>query len=898
MKAYKESPRETLERLNSSLSFGLSDHDVVKSREIYGENSFTKVKTKSFLQRTWDAIKEPMIVILIISALIAFIINLIHFCQTGVTDFIECVGIVFAVVISVIITVAMECRSVKIFDILNKIKEDIDVKVIRNGQTILIPQNKIVVGDIVELETGNKIPADARILESVGLKVDESTLTGESHNIEKQVDVVFENDEIPLAERVNMLYFGCFITDGRCKIIVTEVGDQTEFGLIARELSVDETRITPLQENLTKLGKIITLFGAIVATLVFIFQLITSIINGNATLEVILQAFIAGIVFIVAAVPEGLPTIMAISLAFNIVKMSKKNALVKKIIACETIGSINVICLDKTGTLTENRMTVTDICIDGKIIKPEDLKLNHLVYNMLVNSTADIDCRGESLKFIGNPTECAMLVAYSKGKDNIESYKTIRKNAEIVHSYSFSSETKNMTTVVKDDNKYYAYSKGSSEKILTQCTHILIHDKVNLLTDNIKKEIESVIIGFQENANRVLAFSHKEFSETLDFKLNHLVIESEMIYDGFVVITDPIRSDVYDTITMCRNAGIDLKMLTGDNIVTARSIADDLGILDDDHMIVEGKDIEDLTDEELKIRIPLIRAIARSTPIIKMRVVNVLKELGCVVAVTGDGINDAPSIKNADVGIAMGISGTDVSKEVSDIVLLDDAFSTIVKAVQWGRSIYENFQRFIQFQLTINLSAVIIIIVSLFAGIGSPFSALQILWINLIMDGPPAVTLGLEPIRENLMKRKPISRKANIMTKSMLYKIIINSLFISIIFMIQNFFNIIGGVAEQKGTILFTLFIVFQLFNAFNSRELSNTSIFKNFLKNRMMLIVFALIFALQVLIVQIGCNVFKTVPLTLGIWLKIIGIAFTVVLVSELIKLIKRILMKVINEH
>nr|WP_245612077.1 calcium-translocating P-type ATPase, PMCA-type [endosymbiont 'TC1' of Trimyema compressum] len=882
-----------MERLNSNLSAGLSDDEVAKSKEIYGENSFTKGKTKSLLQRTWDAAKEPMIILLIIAALITFVVNLIHFLQTGIADFIECISIVAAVAISVIITVAMEGRSAKAFDALNKIKEDIDVKIIRNGQILLIPQNEIVVGDIVELETGNKIPADGRMLESVGLTVDESALTGESHHVEKQVDVVFEDDKTPLAERVNMLYSGCFITGGRGKIIVTEVGDQTEFGLIARELSGDETWTTPLQEKLARLGKIITIFGATAAALVFIFQVVIAVMNGNATFEIISQAFITSIVFIVTAVPEGLPTIVAISLALNIIKMSKENALVKKLVACETIGSINVICSDKTGTLTENRMTVTGVFIDGKIIKPEDLNLNRLAYNMLVNSTADVDYRGESPKFIGNPTECAMLVAYGKGKDTTDSYETVREDAEIAHSYSFSSETKNMTTVVRDGNEYDAYSKGSPEKILAQCTHILINDKVKPLTDDIRKEIEDAIIGFQEKANRVLAFAHKEFSEVLDFESSRSIIESEMIYDGFVAITDPVRSDVYEAVIRCRNAGIDLKMLTGDNIVTARAIADDLGILDDDHMVVEGKDVEDLTDEELKSRIPLIRVIARSTPVIKMRVVNALKELGHVVAVTGDGINDAPAIKNADVGIAMGISGTEVSKEASDIVLLDDAFSIIVKAVQWGRGIYENFQRFIQFQLTVNLSAVIVIIASLFAGMGAPFSALQILWINLIMDGPPAVTLGLEPIREDLMKRKPISRKANIVTKSMLGRIIVNGLFISVIFMIQNFFNIIGGVAEQQGTILFTLFVAFQLFNAFNSRELSNTSIFKNLLKNRMMVIVFVFTFALQIFIVQVGGAVFKTVPLSLDIWLKIIGVAFTVVLASELIKLIKRIFVK-----
>lgn len=893
MKAFKESPKETLKRLNTDQSRGLTDQGVEQSKETYGVNSFTKGKTKSLPQRIWDAAKEPMIILLIVAALITFVVNLIHFLQTGVADFIECIGIIVAISISVIITVAMEGRSAKAFEALNKIKEDIDVKVIRNGQVLLVPQNEIVVGDIVELETGNKIPADGRVIESIGLTVDESALTGESHHVEKQVDAVFEDEKTPLAERINMLYSGCFITGGNGRIVVTEVGDDTEFGQIARELAGDANGTTPLQEKLARLGKTITIIGASVAALVFIFQLVQALINGNATFEVISQAFITSIVFIVAAVPEGLPTIVAISLALNIIKMSKENALVKKLVACETVGCIDVICSDKTGTLTENRMTVTDIYTDGEIVKPEALKLNRLVYNMLVNSTADVDQRGEVPKFIGNPTECAMLVAYGKGEDTTDSYETVREDAEIAHVYSFSSETKNMTTVVKDGHEFDAYSKGSPEKILAQCKAILIGDEVKPLTAEMRKDIEDKITGFQEKANRVLAFAHKTFTDEPDFETARAAVESDMIYDGFVAITDPVRGDVNEAVLRCRNAGIDLKMLTGDNIVTATAIANDLGIIDDDHIVVEGKDVEDLTDVELKARIPMIRVIARSTPVIKMRVVNALKELGHVVAVTGDGINDAPALKNADVGIAMGISGTEVSKEASDIVLLDDAFSTIVKAVQWGRGIYENFQRFIQFQLTVNVSAVVVIIASLLAGFGAPFTALQILWINLIMDGPPAVTLGLEPIREDLMKHKPTSRTANIVTRSMLGRIVLNGLFISIIFMIQSSLNILGGTPEQQGTILFTLFVVFQLFNAFNSRELSNTSIFKNLLKNRMMVIVFVFTFALQVLIVQVGGVVFNTVPLTLDIWLKTIALGFSVVLASELFKLIKRLFSK-----
>jgi len=571
-------------------------------------------------------------------------------------------------------------------------------------------------------------------------------------------------------------------------------------------------------------------------------------------------------------VPEGLPTIVAVSLAINIIKMSKQNALVKKMIACETVGCINVICSDKTGTLTENRMTVTDVFTEGKIINPKEMSNWILLKNFCLNSTQP--------KFIGNPTECALLVAaHAAGSE----YTNIRSNASIAYAFPFSSETKNMTTVVEVNNEYIAYTKGSPEKILAMC----------LVSDAQVREIEKKIIYFQEKACRVIAFAHKEFSKISNFESSRNEIESNMVYDGFVAITDPLREDVYAAVEQCRNAGIDLKMLTGDNIVTAKAIANELHLLGGENRAVEANDLEHLSDKELADILPQIRVIARSTPIIKMRVVNALKSRGNVVAVTGDGINDAPAIKNADVGIAMGISGTEVSKEASDIVLLDDSFSTIVKAVQWGRGIYENFQRFIQFQLTVNLSSVVVVLFSILTGFKSPFTALELLWINIIMDGPPALTLGLEPIRGDLMKRQPTCRNSSIVSKGMLGRIAFNGIFISTIFMSQTAFNFLGGTQEQTATILFTLFVVFQLFNAFNSRELSNKSVFANLANNKLMLLVFGIAFTLQVLITQVGSSMFKTVPLPFMMWVKIVGVAFSVIIVSEVLKLIKRCLFK-----
>ncbi len=859
---------------------GLTESEVAESRKQNGINAFTKEKPPSLIHRIWEAAREPMIIMLIMAGVIALGVNITRGLTGGEADFLECLGIFAAIFLSIIITVIMEGRSAKAFEALSKLNEDIQIKVLRDGEIRLIPQCDVVVGDIVIIETGDKIPADGRILECIDLNSDESALTGESVPVEKDSEFVIQNEKTPVAERTNMLYSGCYITSGHGKMLVTAVGDKTEFGKIARELSGTEKSSTPLQEKLGKLGKIITILGAAAAGIVFVIQTILFITNGTASLDTISEAFITSIVLIVAAVPEGLPTIVAVSLSVNIIKMSKQNALVKKMIACETVGCINVICSDKTGTLTENKMTVTDIYTDGMLFKPAKLKNNLLTENFCINSTADVSFKSDRPSFIGNPTECALLVAANKAG---QEYKQVRDNASILHSYPFSSETKNMTTIVKRDNGAVAFTKGSPEKILAMCA----------ISEEAAKAADEQITAFQKKAARVIAFAHKEIEQDIDFINCREQIESDMVFDGFVAISDPLRSDVYDAVLHCRNAGIDLKMLTGDNIITATAIADELGILDDEHIAVEAKELDELSDEEFNKIIPKIRVIARSTPIIKMRVVKALKAMGNIVAVTGDGINDAPAIKNADVGVAMGITGTEVSKEASDIVLLDDSFSTIVRAVHWGRGIYENFQRFIQFQLTVNVASVITVLFSVMAGFKSPFTALQLLWINIVMDGPPALTLGLEPIRGDLMKRKPTSRDANIISKGMLSRIAVNGIFISVIFLSQQAFNILGATAEQMPTVLFTLFVVFQLFNAFNSRELTDTSILKNITTNKLMLLVFAITFSLQIVITQLGGEFYGTVPLPLFMWLKIIITALSVIVLSELIKAVKRMVVK-----
>ena len=873
--AYTKEASQVLKETGSDPQRGLTEEQAARSRAQHGANTFTRESHESMARRVWEAATEPMILMLIFAAIITLGVNIARFFTGGEYNFLECAGIFTAISLSVVITIITEGKSAKAFEALNQINEDTLVKALRGGEPQLIAQKEIVVGDILLVETGDKLVADGRLIESNDLSVDESSLTGESLPVNKSADCVCPAST-PVAERANMLYSGCFVASGSARLVVTAVGNHTEFGQIARELSTIEKSTTPLQEKLDRLGKTITVMGASAAAVVFLAELIQFALTHNLNWSTVSDAFITSIVLIVAAVPEGLPTIVAVSLALNIIKMSRENALVKKMIACETVGCINIICSDKTGTLTEKKMTVQKIYTDGKLMEPEQLTDVQLLTNFCVNSNANISQENERETFIGNPTECALLSAAKKaGKD----YQIMRENADVVRVFPFSSQNKDMSTVVRENDGFILYTKGNPEKILAMSTN---------LSESEQEHIEQEIRRFQSEAGRVLAFAHKKL-ETFSGEESQESLEQGMEYDGFVVILDPLSPDVYEAIKRCHKAGIEVKMLTGDNILTARAIANQLHMLDNGKRAVEASELENLTDEELAEAMKEIQVIARSTPLVKMRVVKALKAQQHVVAVTGDGINDAPAIKNADVGIAMGIAGTEVTKEASDIVLLDDSFATIIKAIQWGRAIYENFKRFIQFQLTVNVSSVIVVICSILAGFAAPFTALELLWINIIMDGPPALTLGLEPIREDLLNRPPTKRSENIISKKMLARIFANGIYISVIFMLQHFTNFLNAAPEQESTVLFTLFVVFQLFNAFNCRELDDTPMYRNLFNNRLMLGVFVLVLFLQVAITQVGGAVFETVPLSLGLWAKILGVSCTVVILNEGVKAVRR---------
>ena len=884
MEYYTGNREKILKNLKSDQNSGLSDDQAEKNRILYGENRFSPAKKEKLIMRIISALKEPMIFILIFASFITLFVNLYIMSKGGKADFIEYTGILAAIVLSVAITLVMEGRSQKAFETLNSFKENITVKVKRNNKVIFLFQHEIVAGDIILLETGDKIPADCRLLASVNLLADESSLTGESKAVRKDASVIFEEEDIPLAERYNMVYCGCYVTEGSSTAVVTAVGDDTELGRIAFELREKKRRKTPLEEKLDKLGKVITIFGVLAALVIFLIQMIQFFVFGNTLDSSISEILINSIVLIVAAVPEGLPTIVAVSLAVNVIKMAKENALVKKIAACETIGSVNVICSDKTGTLTENRMAVTGFFDGSWHDDVKELNSEYMIHNICLNTSSNLYIENGQYKFIGNPTEGSILAAYENSdfcRNSGKSYTDERNDHEIIHVFPFSSELKHMTTVSNVDTKIVSYVKGSPELILKMCD----------ISDEKMEEINKLIYNAQEKAMRIIAFAHKVLEDEIDYtsEEEHVKLEKHMNFDGFVTIEDPIRPEVFKAVEICKNAGVALKILTGDHLVTARAIAKKLNIIKDDSLIMSAHEIEKMSDDELKKIIDKIIVIARSTPSLKLRIVKLLKENGKVVAVTGDGVNDAPAIKYADVGIAMGIAGTEVSKEASDIVLLNDSFAVITKAIQWGRGIYQNFQRFMVFQLTVNLSAVLTVILSILAGLPSPFEALQLLWINIIMDGPPALTLGLEPLREDLMKEKPVERNAQIITGRMWGKIIYGGVVITVLFMLQNLFNILGVYPEEQKTTLFTMFVLFQLLNAFNCRELGYESITKNFKQNKIMLGVFTLTFILQILITQYGGRVFETYPLRFLIWVKIFLYSFLLILCSEIIKFLIR---------
>lgn len=907
MKYFNEPKEKVLDELKVDLEKGLSSADAKTRQEKYGKNEFTPGEEETLWDSIKDGLSEPMIIILLVAALVSAVVG----------EIADAIGIVFAVALGVGIGIVTEGKSKKAAKALSKMTEDIEVKVVRDGKVTTVLKSDIVPGDVVHITTGDLIPADGRMLEDVNLKVREDMLTGEADDVTKKADVVIElesiknnkgetiiQDPVP-AKQKNMVFGGTFVAQGTGSFVVTSIGDDTEMGRIAQNLN-EEQGETPLQIKLGNLGTMISKASSAIAALLFIFMTVKMIMRGEvhtdtssitaflASIDGIKTAFIVCIALIVAAVPEGLPTMINMTLAITMQKMAKINALVTKKEACETIGSISVICSDKTGTLTQNRMTVETVYVDGEYVTapPKD-STSLFDANCLLNGTADIEKDGTEYKYLGSATECALLLYY-KDRD----YKAERKAAHIHTQIPFDSKLKRMTTIIKHNGQTAVMMKGAPEVLLESCRYVTEGNEKVALTAEKKEAVLAEIQKLQVKAMRALGFAFKyltdeEAAKVIDADgaiVDEKLLEENLIFNAFVGIRDPLREDVKDAVMTAKKAGVTTKMLTGDNINTAKAIGNELGLLADGARAVESSYIDTLTDEELKEEIKTINIVARSKPETKMRIVTALQDNGEVVGVTGDGINDAPALHKADVGIAMGITGTEVSKSAADIILTDDSFSTIVKGIQWGRGIYENFQRFIQFQLTVNVVAFFVAVISQILDQEMPFTTIQLLWVNIIMDGPPALALGLEPVRRSVLKRKPVNRKASIITKNMLITIICNASMISGLILMQMTINPLGATPEEMGTVLFGLFAFCALFNAFNCREMGMASIVPNFLANKLALQIIGGTAVCQLVFTQIFNKFFNTVPLSVSMWIKVIATAACIIVVNEVVKFVIRL--------
>lgn len=910
MKYFNEESSKVLNELNVDSSKGLSSLEVKERLEKYGNNEFTKQEKSSIWDSIKEAITEPMMMILLVAAGVSALVGEFH----------DAIGIVCAVAVGISIGIFTEGKSQKAADALSKMTENIEVKALRNGKIIQVNKVDLVPGDIVSIETGDMVPADGRLVNSIDLMVREDMLTGESEDVSKDAALVIEmesiiakdknivQDPIPAKQR-NMVFGGTLVAYGRATFVVTSTGDKSEMGEIARNL-VESDLQTPLQAKLGDLGGNISKLSSVIAAILFVVMIIkmvsaneispdtTSIVLFLESVGPIKTAFVVCVALIVAAVPEGLPTMINMTLAITMQKMAKINALVTKKEACETIGSVSVICSDKTGTLTQNRMTVEKVYLNGKFRERNELSdtNNYFIDNCLVNSTADIQKEDKEVKYLGSATECALLL-YNDACDYVQE----RQNAKIAHQIPFSSKSKRMSTVIEEDEGATILTKGAPEVILELCKYEHVNCMEVELDESRRSEILSEIEILQKKSMRVLGFAYRNISEEVAMATEQGTLENDLVFTGFVGIRDPLRLDVKEAIETARKAGVSTKMLTGDNINTAIAIGEDLGLLDGKYRAVEATYIDTLSDEELRQEITTISIVARSKPDTKMRIVEALQKNGEVVAVTGDGINDAPALTKADVGIAMGIAGTEVSKNAADIILTDDSFGTIVKGIKWGRGIYENFQRFIQFQITVNIIAFLTAILSVVFDFQMPFTTIQLLWVNIIMDGPPALSLGLEPVRDAVLNRKPTNRNASIITKQMLKSMTTNALYITCVIMIQMKFDILGAGFPEEGvtgvnqmqTVLFALFAFSALFNSFNCREFGTDSILPSLTKNTIFLKIITVTAAAQIFVTTVFSDFFNAVPLSVTMWLKVIALSSLVIVVNEVIKFIMKLFVK-----
>ena len=875
--------------IDKNKRIGLTDEQVKQSREQHGKNVLTPPQRTSLWKLYLDKYRDPIIQILLVAAFVSLILAFIE------KNFMETIGIFVAVFLATTVGFYFERDAAKKFNLLTALSEEQPVKVRRNGKVMEIPRHDVVVGDVVLVEVGDEVPADGELIICNDLQINESTLTGEpvtEKSLEGGGDGAYPR---------NVILRSTMVMNGRGEFVVTAVGDATEIGKVAKK-STEQTSVeTPLHMQLDKLAKMISKVGSVVSVAAFFIFLIHDILTNPAwggkdyfyMAEIVLKYFMMAVTLIVMAVPEGLPMAITLSLALNMRRMLKSNNLVRKLHACETMGAVTVICTDKTGTLTQNKMQVSALELkqgDGALLDTA----------IALNSTAELN----DGKPIGNPTESALLLWLdAQGKD----YEELRKQVNVLKQLPFSTERKMMATLAEVDGETYLFVKGAPEIVMKKC----------IIEDRMQRQSAEELDEWQHKAMRTLAFAYKKIeasimrtSRTSTAEVVALLDANDLQLQAIAAIADPIRPDVPAAVQECRHAGIEVKVVTGDTAATALEIGKQIGVFEDepenigadgsltslDQQMITGEQWEALSDEEAYERAKDIRVMSRARPTDKQRLVAMLQKRGEVVAVTGDGTNDAPALHYAHVGLSLG-SGTSVAKEASDMTLLDDSFKSIANAVMWGRSLYRNLQRFLFFQLVVNVAALLLVLGGSVIGTEMPLTVTQILWVNLIMDTFAALALASLPPSHEVMKDKPRKASDFIINKSIGFGI----LFCGIVFFLVMFALLVycerrgkGGVDVHELTMFFTTFVMIQFWNLFNAKALmSHHTAFRHFLKDKGMILVLVLVLVGQWIIVTFGGEMFRTTPLSLHEWLLIIGSTSVVLWAGELWRAFKRMIAK-----
>ena len=873
---------------------GLTDSQVEESRNLHGANVLTPPEKDPLWKRFLEKFGDPLIIILLIAGALSIGISCYEFwgLDKDASVFFEPIGIFIAILLATGLAFYFELKADKEFALLNQVNDDEPVQVIRNGNVTSVPRKDIVVGDVVILNTGEEVPADGQLLEAVSLNIDESTLTGEPICHKTTDPEQFDPDATFSSD---MAMRGTKVMEGHGVMRVTAVGDKTENGKVFEAAQIDDSVKTPLNEQLDGLGDLITKISYAFATLIVVGRIIMYFVGNPFEwvdfVAYLLQTLMIAVTLVVVAVPEGLPMAVTLSLAYSMRRMLKTNNLVRKMHACETMGATTVICTDKTGTLTKNQMTIYRTDFFGN--PPAGV----LEEGIALNSTAQLDLSGDKPEVLGNPTEGALILWL---RDQGVDYAQLREAAKRVEELPFTTERKYMATVVDSSTgKRILYVKGAPEIVFDLCSD----------TSGVtRKEVDAQLLVYQNMAMRTLGFAYQELSEGEEAIADGKVIAKGLHFLGFVAISDPVRADVPDAVREVLDAGIKVKIVTGDTPGTAKEIGRQIGLWNDaadgDRNIITGVEFDQLSDEDLKNRVGDLKIIARARPMDKKRLVEALQSKNEVVAVTGDGTNDAPALKAAHVGLSMG-DGTSVAKEASDITIVDNSFSSIGRAVMWGRSLFQNIQRFILFQMTVNVAACFIVLAGAFMGTESPLTVTQMLWVNLIMDTFAAMALASLPPSRSVMKEKPRARQDFIINRPMWQSIIgVGGIFflilLGILYLFENYSvssmtELFSFIPQQSGqpnltpyelSMFFTIFVFLQFWNMFNARAFETGRSAFHF-KGASGFVVIALAILIgQIAIVSIGGEFFNVTPLRISDWLIIIGSTSLVLWIGEIIRL------------